>query len=270
MENASKALLMAGGVLLAILVISLFLFSWGSVSNYYSKQEELVNVENVAEFNLQFSNYDRDDLHGYELVSLANKVADYNKRYSSAEENVSNDGYSPVTIVIKLVSGDVTMENVKNLFSYDNDELRVFTKPSYTQNATSNQIASIITENTGIETLLGGTKEAGKVAKNISRLVKEDVKLSIENDDNFKNLKEDEKNAYIENYILDEYNAITGKNAREYTEVEDYFKDNGEKIKAYYEYYQFKKAIFKCTKLDYDNVTGRVSYMEFEFTGKVD
>ena len=58
MENASKALIMAGGVLLAMLLLSLgtYLFKNMGVSssNVYSKLEE----SDITEFNQQFLNYD--------------------------------------------------------------------------------------------------------------------------------------------------------------------------------------------------------------------
>ena len=37
----------------------------------------------------------------------------------------------------------------------------------------------------------------------------------------------------------------------------------------YYEYMQFKRAVFKCRTLEYNEETGRVSKINFEFTGKI-
>ena len=39
-------------------------------------------------------------------------------------------------------------------------------------------------------------------------------------------------------------------------------------IYKYYEYIQFKRAYFKCTGTTYNRQTGRITKMEFEFTGK--
>ena len=48
--------------------------------------------------------------------------------------------------------------------------------------------------------------------------------------------------------------------------------NNGEKIYAYYEYYQFKRMKFKCenAKIAYDDASGRISYMEFTTTGEIE
>lgn len=47
---------------------------------------------------------------------------------------------------------------------------------------------------------------------------------------------------------------------------------NDASIMKYYEYYQFKRGIFKCTSTDitYDQSTGRVSTIKFTFTGKIE
>ena len=73
MENASKALLISAGILIVMLVVTLLIFGWRSYSDYFLKKQELENIDNLAKFNEQFESYERDDVMGYELLSLANK-----------------------------------------------------------------------------------------------------------------------------------------------------------------------------------------------------
>ena len=100
MENASKALLMAGGMILSILLITLLVYAWSLFSKYQSSNDELADIEDVAKFNQQFTNYDRDDVEGYELISLINKVVDYNHRKSTTGTNDIKN--KPITIEILL------------------------------------------------------------------------------------------------------------------------------------------------------------------------
>ena len=109
MENASKALIMAGGVLLTIMIVSLLMFSWRSYTNYRAEQDRLEMIEDTKKFNEQFANYDRDDVSGYELLSLVNKVIDYNQRLSKegmASDDTKNAGNTeqnnPITVTIDL------------------------------------------------------------------------------------------------------------------------------------------------------------------------
>ena len=74
MENASKALLIAGGVLLTMLVVGVIVFARERFSEYYSSQSAIKDIDNTAEFNKQFTNYERTNVTGNELISLINKV----------------------------------------------------------------------------------------------------------------------------------------------------------------------------------------------------
>lgn len=109
MENTSKALIMAGGMLLAILIVSLLVYAWSLFSKYQSSQDDLTDIEDTAKFNEQFTNYQRDNVKGYEILSLANKVTDYNYRKSESDRT-NDENYVPITIVINL-----TDDNLKSL-----------------------------------------------------------------------------------------------------------------------------------------------------------
>ncbi len=272
MENASKALLMAGGILLTMLVVALIAYAWNMFSDFYSNQDELAEITDLSEFNLQFTNYDRDDVSGYEIVSLANKVVDYNQRYSNVGKN--DEKYTPVTLVINfpIEDGEDTREKLK----YD-DEYRLFKRNQYTQSDTINMIQPIIANCTAIEAMYGGTNEASKIAKSFAALV-----LTQEQLDYNKNTRGiDYKESYIS--ALDLYNSIV-KDKITYTKTDSEetikngpYKEMTNKITtqgnilAYYEYYQFKKGIFKCNgQIEYDEVSGRVSKITFDFTGKIE
>lgn len=86
MENASKALLMAGGVLIAVLIIALLVYSFGSMSGYFKEEREVEKTEQLTAFNNQFESYNRKLLRGTDVVSVINKVLDNNKRYEDEEE----------------------------------------------------------------------------------------------------------------------------------------------------------------------------------------
>lgn len=89
MENASKALIMAAGVLIGILILSLavFLFTdFGAKSKGIYTQIEQTQL---TQYNAQYTIYSgRNDVTIYEIVSLANLAKennDYYKDYSNYE-----------------------------------------------------------------------------------------------------------------------------------------------------------------------------------------
>lgn len=78
MENASKALLIAGGMLIALLVIGALVLMFNQIGDYEKAQSSNKKVSQVAEFNKEFIKYTYDDIKGYELISLINKAIDFN------------------------------------------------------------------------------------------------------------------------------------------------------------------------------------------------
>ena len=113
MENASKALIMAGGMLLAILIVSLLVYAWSLFSKYQSSQDDLTDIEDTAKFNEQFTNYQRDKVKGYEILSLVNKVIDYNYRKTNAEGAQNDEKYKFVTIIIKMGDAEKRKKLIK-------------------------------------------------------------------------------------------------------------------------------------------------------------
>lgn len=283
MENAAKALLIAGGVLLTMLVVSLLIFSWGRFSEFYNNQDELKELEDVAKFNQQFSAYENRKVHGYELISLANKVADYNMRYSDKTGAQNDKKYTPITMKF-----NITTEQAES-FQFKKDPYDVivplrnlqplFKKNEYIQSNVKNDIVGDIWgEGTKIEDIYGSADIATRLAKSINVLI-----LSKDDFDSNRESKGWNETA-SKRAALDDYNFIVEKEEdkiEKYKNKENWTKTEYENtvkkdyqdminklivdanIMHYYEYYQFKKAIFKCKEIQYDSVSNRISYMEF-------
>ncbi len=82
MENASKALIMAAGILIGVLILTLavFLFTdFGATSQgIYSQMEE----RQLTEYNTQYTVYaGRTDITIYDIISLANLAQENNQTY---------------------------------------------------------------------------------------------------------------------------------------------------------------------------------------------
>lgn len=243
MENASKALLIAGGALVSILVVTLFLYAYSKISEYQTNKEELFNTEDLAKFNEQFTVYDRKDLKGHEVISLINKVRDYNERYAT-KGSYSNNSYNPIKLKIHLESFDFTEDNNPILFSkgpvdYDIDSWENIER---LYNLAKNNLPNAGVINDEI---------AGKIARDIRTIFLDDSAT---------------EEAWEKS--VRQYNAYTGTKYDKSWAKANLKKGGGFYNDACtcYEYMQFKKAIFKCQKgendstsgISYDPVTGRV------------
>lgn len=82
MENASKALLIAGGVLIALIIITMFIMMFSRISNINKEQEEQTKIEQLNAFNMAFEAYGKKVMYGADVITLINKVAENNKKYS--------------------------------------------------------------------------------------------------------------------------------------------------------------------------------------------
>lgn len=128
MENASKALTIAGGVLIAVMlaVLVYYVFThWGESQKL--KQED-VNIQKVEEFNKSYLSYEKV-LYGSELLGLVNKMIDYNK-----SDDITYSGYSRMNLSIQIT--DTTADNLFNAGTYTLDKIKA--KIDSTMNATVN------------------------------------------------------------------------------------------------------------------------------------
>ncbi len=91
MENASKALLMAGGLLIGILILSLAVYLFVTFGNDARTINEKIDSAKLTKFNAQFNIYaDRDDITIYDIISLAN-LAEENNKYYKDYKNFENN-----------------------------------------------------------------------------------------------------------------------------------------------------------------------------------
>ena len=278
MENITKALLMAAGMLLAVLILALLVMAYNKLSGYYEQNQELLTAEQLDKFNKQFQNYaGRKDIRGNELISLMNKIIDYN----ASESYQVGTNYEPIKVKITIGGNDVI-----NAFKYETSDFgNEFIKPviQNTVGGINNQAndqdliaitntpekAREIANGVGITNLTD--TQLQKLTMEISNILIDET--SIDNSSNeYRRLR-----AISLRNIL---NLDIGTNATNSIRLNDKnYKtiSGGEKIEAikqivsiYYQYTQFKRAYFSCPEegVKYNSQTGRVVEMNFQVQTK--
>ena len=86
MENASEALLIAGGILLGILTITLLVYMFGNLSNMESADMARVEQERLNAWNAEWEAYNKRLLYGTEVLTVINKAEQNNHEYECSEE----------------------------------------------------------------------------------------------------------------------------------------------------------------------------------------
>ena len=113
MENASKALIIAGGVFLALMILSLVVYVLSSMTDFADAQDRAKQVSEIEEFNKSYQAYNKQRMYGIDI----NKANDNNIK------NKDNDEYK-VTVKIldksgKEISVDESDEFKRTIFRCD-------------------------------------------------------------------------------------------------------------------------------------------------------
>lgn len=148
MENASKALIMAGSVLIALIVISLLVVFYNNIRNLQKTELSVEQQEKAGEFNKQYEVYQRD-IYGSELLSLVNKINDYNKI------EAENEGYTKIEIYVTFE------KNVDSTY---------FSKGTYNSSTMKNKINELDKkiEELGNQTIK--SKKSSSITRKVSKL----------------------------------------------------------------------------------------------------
>ncbi len=113
MENASKALLMAASVLIAMMVIGIGTYVFNMFGTFAKDREEELYDHQISEFNSQFTKYETmEDINIHDIISLANYAKDYNE--SNGITNTSDQVYIDVNIQSKRYNLENAGTNEKN------------------------------------------------------------------------------------------------------------------------------------------------------------
>ena len=125
MDNASKALIIAGSMLISIAIISLFMFFYNNISDFYSTKNSKDELENISSFNRFFeeSSYDVDrcgsgvvHVNGWDVYNILKKV-----------ESINDDLDNEHSIIVKgaITSSDYFLNDPVeeiNYYAEDFDE----------------------------------------------------------------------------------------------------------------------------------------------------
>ncbi len=96
MENAAKALQMAAGILFSVIIIAALVFAYSKISELKQTEEDVDAEQKATEFNGSYELFNRSGVYGSELLSLANKMDDYNLKQADEQ------GYQEISLSVTL------------------------------------------------------------------------------------------------------------------------------------------------------------------------
>lgn len=250
MENATKALLIAAGVFFGIMILSTCIFAYTQITEYYRNEEKEDLIKQTIKFNNEYEAYIRNNVRGNEILSLINKVVDYNKR----EADMPGIRFQRMILSIDF-------DGKENEFKYSKD---YGLKPetiikSCNNNSNDSDLYKISNAVTNIQQYSGYTeKQLQGLAKNISNIFAPDEYTAGNKKLVSYQSAVKKRNSVIKEILGVEYDSITDKNSLKKAALE------------YYQYQQLKRAHFDCieSQVTYNKQTGRIVKLSFKFNGK--
>lgn len=112
MDNVSKALIMAGGVLLAIMIIGLSMYLLGSARSIAKISNDKVEASAIESFNRYYTTFG-NRITGIDVLNIANKV-----------ENDKNNGHDIEVIIDGVDVNVLNNETLKSANERNNQALK--------------------------------------------------------------------------------------------------------------------------------------------------
>lgn len=109
MENASKALILAGGILIGILIISLGVYIINISTSFSEKYDDRIVENEINTHNNKFLIYAKD-ITPQEMVSLYNLVKENNNKYIDRKVVLKIDGTDANFDMIEIMQGATITE----------------------------------------------------------------------------------------------------------------------------------------------------------------
>jgi len=169
MENATKALLIASGVLVGVLILSLAVYLYTTLGEYVDDTQKQMEINSNNQFNTQFLKYinmTEDSHYGTYIINSKKYVMDFNIRLqdiitiaSLAHENNRE---------LDLQQGQVANANKNNLYVQVNVKINGTTQRQNLETNINNESASILSADNGY--LYRCTREDIKISEKTGRV----------------------------------------------------------------------------------------------------
>lgn len=105
MENASKALIMAAGILIGVAILSLAVYLFVSFGSASAEIHEQSDANKINEFNTQFTSYvGKENITIYDVITVANLATENNIKYEYDEQR-ANGKNSYISVYLKQGRG---------------------------------------------------------------------------------------------------------------------------------------------------------------------
>ena len=248
-STISKALVIAGSILLAMIVVAFVVHSFTQIGSWATTSDQEVLTKQLQEFNKEYEAYDKSLMYGVDVISCLNKVKSNNDKIIK-KEVVNGETYdASYEIKVKMTLKSELEESIKVYHMRNNKEY------GYENNTGPN----------GVKIEKVGFSFFSKDYKNMTKF-KENDELKTTNN-KVCNLKEFllTKDSTDNDEIIQLLSvSSTISEIKKNDNKDDASQENSwTKVEFRSALYDLKTKKFKCQKIDYRE-NGRINYIEFK------
>lgn len=269
MENAAKALELAAGVLLGVMLMALISYFFSHVGEWPQQDDEIATQEQLAKFNLEYEVYDKKGMYGVDVISCLNKAQSNNEKYAEGNRFLSGNAYGNQYYIDVWVSINSPLEEKLEVRYYDKNQKEVV---AYDDDAPLVDGKELTMNDVGLFAGIDISKDNYTSFGITSPLKTTTVVLDTSKDNRYmeansgsKTYSETGKNYYsllddsqLET-LLDFSNFLTIKVDNNTGENLEYWSSATWQTALY----NFKTKRFKCDFIGYNDETGRVNAIYF-------
>ena len=269
MENAAKALELAAGVLLGVMLMALISYFFSHVGEWPQKDDEIATQEQLAKFNLEYEVYDKKGMYGVDVISCLNKAQSNNEKYAEGNRFLSGSAYGTQYYIDVWVNINSPLEEKLEVRYYDKNQKEVV---AYDDDAPLVDGKELTMNDVGLFAGIDISKDNYTSFGITSPLKTTTVVLDTSKDNRYmeansgsKTYSETGKNYYsllddsqLET-LLDFSNFLTIKVDNNTGENLEYWSSATWQTALY----NFKTKRFKCDFIGYNDETGRVNAIYF-------
>ena len=119
MENAAKAIEIAAGVLVAVLIMSLIAYFFSTVRLWPLEEDSMETAEQLSKFNLEYEVYDKKAMYGADVISCLTKAQSNNEKYVEGGKYLTGNKYGQTYWINVYVNINSNLEESLEIYYFD-------------------------------------------------------------------------------------------------------------------------------------------------------
>lgn len=118
-ENISKTLIIISSIIISILILTVLIFSWDKLSSAQKEKQNTDYIIEQAQNNKKFESFNRENLYGTDIISIANLIKDYNTKNNNQYKNME---------ILLTINNEIENAIFFKKGSYNLDDIIQYTK----------------------------------------------------------------------------------------------------------------------------------------------